>query len=108
MLRQSRDVFPAVPQRGELQSEGVEPVVQILAEAALGHQICQVLVGGGNHAHIYRNSVVRAQACDTAFLQHTKQPCLQRQRHVANFVEKQGARVGRLEQAAPAATASPR
>ncbi|MNE86294.1 hypothetical protein D3C80_1833790 [compost metagenome] len=56
-------------------------------------------MGGGDYAHIDLVGFVAAQRAYFAFLQHAQQFGLQGQGHVADFVEKQGAAIGRIEQA---------
>ena len=60
----------------------------------------QVLVGGGDDAHVDLHRRLPADAIELALRQHAQQPRLQRRRHVADFIEKQSAAVGLLEAAA--------
>jgi hypothetical protein len=48
-------------------------------------------VRGADDAHLDRNGPRAAHAHDLALFQHAQQACLQRQRHLADFVEEQRA-----------------
>ena len=84
---------------GHLQQHHVEPVVEILAEAAGGNGRFQVGVGGGDDAHVHRDGFGGAHGPHFAFLQHPQQLGLELQGHVADLVQEQGAAVGGLEEA---------
>ena len=55
-------------------------------------------MGGGNETDVHLFRLRRADRPHYTFLQHTQQFDLQRQGHVADFIEKQGAPVGGLDQ----------
>ncbi|KEH14066.1 hypothetical protein GY15_07625 [Delftia sp. 670] len=94
-------VFVALAQRGQAQADDVEAVEQILAEGAVAHALLQVLVGGGDDAHMCLDGLVAAHAVEMPVRQHTQQARLQVERHVADFIEKERAALGLLEAAAP-------
>ena len=54
-------------------------------------------MGGGDHPHVERLDLVGAERLHLLLLQHAQQLGLQRQRQVADLVEKQRAAVGHLE-----------
>ena len=54
---------------------------------------------GRQQAHVHRTRLVGANGAHGPLLQHAQQFDLQRQRHVADLIQKQGAAIGRLEQA---------
>ena len=85
----------------QAQADHVEAVVEVLAEQALLHPRLEVLVGGGDHAHVRRERRVAADAVELAVGEHAQQARLQVGRHVADLVEEERAAVGLLE--APAA-----
>ena len=62
-------------------------------------------MGGADDAHIDWNRPRAADPHHFAFFQHPQQTGLQRQRHFADFIQKQCAAVGCLEQAGMAAAA---
>ena len=54
-------------------------------------------IGGGDDADVQRDGFAAADAADLAFLQEAQQMALQVDRHVADFVQEQGAAVGILD-----------
>ncbi len=74
-------------------------MIEILAKRAASERRAHVDVGGADHAHVDRNRLVPAQALDLPALQEAQQAGLALHRHVADFVEKQGAAVCRLDPA---------
>ena len=81
----------------------LQPVVQVPAEPALGDQLLQVVVGGGDHPHVRLDRLVAADPLELLLLQHAQHLGLQRRRHVADLVEEQRAAVALLELADPPA-----
>jgi len=74
---QKRYVLPPFPQRRDSNLDQVQPVVEIVAEAALAHFLLQVLVCGRNHARVHPDFLVPAYTVEAAFLQHPQQIRLQ-------------------------------
>ena len=70
---------------------------QVGAKATLGDQCLQVLVGGGDDAHVDADQFAAADAEELALGQHAQQARLQRQRHVADLVQEQAAAIGLFE-----------
>ncbi len=87
----------AFAQRRHAQAQHVEPVVQILAEAALRHRRFQVHMRGGEHAHVQLYRLARTHPHQGAFLQQTQQAGLGIERQVADLVEENRAAAGGLE-----------
>ena len=94
------DVLGARPQRGQLDQDDVETVIEILAEQAARHALLQALVGRGDDAHVDADRGLAADAVELALGEHPQEPRLERQRHVADLVEEERAAVGLLEAAA--------
>ena len=69
------------------------------------HARLEVLVRGGDDAHVGLDRLVAADAVEAAVGQHAQQPRLQLRRHVADLVEEQRAAFGLLEAAAAHAPA---
>ena len=97
--REHGDVFQPLAQGRQAQADHVEAVEQVFAEHPVLDALLQVLVGGGDHAHVGLDGVVPAHAVEMAVAQHPQQPGLQVERHVADFVEEQRAALGLLEAA---------
>ena len=101
VAREHRDVFTPLAQSGQAQADHVQAVEQVFTETTFLDALLQILVGGGNHAHIGFDSAVPTHAVEVPVRQHPQQARLQVKRHVTNFVEEQRTAVGLLE-AAPA------
>ena len=97
---QRRDVFLALAQRRQAQADDVEAMEQVFAERAGLDPLLQVLVRGGDDAHVAAHRVVAADAIELAVGEHAQQARLQVERHVADLVEEERAAVGLLEAAA--------
>ena len=109
IFRQDRDFFGALPQRRQHNRKNIDAVKQIRAERSLPDQFLEIAVRRDNHARVHRNRLVATDAFDFALFQHAQQLRLHRERHVADFVEKQRAAAGLLELAdVPACRASER
>ena len=99
MADQVGDVLDPLAQRRQTQRHDVEAEEQILAEQALLDQDAQVLVGGGDDAHVGLDRRAAADGRVLALLQHAQQARLRLHRHVADLVEEQRAALGLLETA---------
>ena len=75
-------------------------MVQVFAEQAFAHPVLQILMGGGDHAHVGFHRLMSADAVEMPVRQDAQQPGLQIERHVADFIEEQRAALGLLETAA--------
>ena len=96
---QGRDVLDPFAQRRQAQPDHIQAMEQVLAEQALLHALLQRLVGSSNDAHVDAHRLRTADAVEAAFGQHAQQARLQFDRHVADFVQEQGAAVRFLEAA---------
>ena len=97
VLGQERDLLGALAQRRHLDLDHVEAVVEILAEAPGGHGLLDVLVGGGQHAHVHLDGVAAAHAGELPVLEHVQELALERRVEIADLVEEDRAVVGGLE-----------
>ena len=95
---EQRNVVAAIAQRRHVDVDDVEPVEQVFAEQPLGDEIAQVLVRRRDHAHVHAAvGAVRADFLHVAGLEKPQQQPLHAQRHLADFVEEDGAVGGHLE-----------
>ena len=104
MRDQQRDVFAPIVERRQLDVDDVQSVVKIFAEATFAHELLQIAVRRRDDAHVDLHCFGAADRAHLVLLQHAQQFDLQPHRHVADFVQHQGAALGRLEQAAVAAS----
>ena len=82
-----------------MQGNDVEAVIKVLAKLFLFDHLGQVLVGCGDHPHVDLHRIESADRAHRKILQYAQHLGLQGQGHVADLVQKQGAPIGRLEQA---------
>jgi hypothetical protein len=96
-------VSGALPERGEEQAKGFEPVVEVLANLGLAALVvgCQFAMRGGNDAHVDRRVPVAPNGSYFALLEHPEELRLETGRHLADLVEQQGSAVGFLEEPGP-------
>jgi hypothetical protein len=86
-----------LPERGRLQGQGVDPVVQVLAEAAAREQRLEVPVGGGDDADVHLHLEGPSHARQLPVLQDAQDLRLHRRGHVPDLVEEERPPVGLLE-----------
>ena len=85
---------------GSCDREHGEPVVEILAEAAVVDLAAQIAVRRGDDAHVDRDARRRRRRRRTSpRLEHAQELGLQVERQLADLVEEQRAAVGLLERA---------
>jgi len=96
--REQRDVADALPQRRQMDLRDVQAVVQVAAKTPALHLGTQVAVGRGNDTDIDAPRLHTPHAQHFPRLEHAQQLRLQGQGQLADFIEKQRAAVGRLEQ----------
>ena len=97
MLNEERHVLHPLAERGQHDRDDVQPVVEILPEAAALHLALEVLVGRGDDADVHPDGAVAADALELALLQHAQDLGLRLEAHVADLVEQEGSAVGDLE-----------
>ena len=99
VLDQQRDVLAALAQRRHDDMDDVEPVQQVVAEAALADERLEVAVGGGDHARAGAAHGAGAERAELAAVEHAQQLGLAGERQLADLVEEEAARARELEQA---------
>ena len=93
-----RDVLAPLPQRRHDEVDDVDAVEQIFAELSLRDEIAQVAVGRREHANVRRHrNPLGADLLNLAGLEEPQQQPLHPQRHLADFVEEDGAVARHLE-----------
>ena len=97
VLEQAEHIVAPFAQRRDAQRGDVQAVIQVGAKAALVGAAAQVFLAGGDDADIQGDQLVAAEAFDYPLLQQAQQLDLYLQAHAFDFIEKQGAAVGKLE-----------
>jgi hypothetical protein len=70
VLGEQRDVLAPFAQRRRMNGEDAQAVEQVAAEAPLGHVALEVVVGGGDDAHVDRPWFRVADATDHALVEN--------------------------------------
>ena len=96
---QRRDVVLPLAQRRQVDVDDVQPVVEVLAEAALVHHLLEVAVGGRDDARVDADRLHAAEPHELALLHHAQQLGLRLVRDVADLVEEDAALVGEVVEA---------
>src|SRR5690606_16549076 len=94
-----RDVVLAFAQWWHLQREYRETVIKVFAQTFVLGEFFFAAVRGGDHATVDGNRCRAADARDGARFEHAQQVGLQAQRHLGDFIEKEGAAGSLFEQA---------
>src|SRR5205823_4966753 len=97
VVGEQRYVVPSLAQRGHLEGDDVESVVQVLTKAALFDRLLQVPVRRSDDAHVNSYGARAADALELALLKDAQQLRLHRRRHLADLVEEERAAVGDFE-----------
>ena len=107
VVREQQDVVSPLPQGRDVNGDHVEPVVEVLSEAARADHFLQGLIGGGDDAHVNGDIFLAAQLFDLSLLEYAQQLGLHGHGHIADFVQKEGSALGQLEFAHTAAPLGP-
>ena len=97
MIGHQVDIVFAVAKRRQTDREHVQTEEEIGAESALRDLLFQIGVRRGNDAHIDPHRLVAADPLERLFLKQPQQFHLREQRHLADFIEEDGAAVALLE-----------
>jgi hypothetical protein len=94
---QQQNVRSTRPQRRHFDDDDVKTIKQIFTKPAIVNRGFQIAVGGGNDARLKTLLGFAAERTNAAFLERPQLLGLQRQRHLADFVEKERSAI-RLQQ----------
>ena len=90
------NILRPVPQRRHVNRHHMQPEEKIFPHATIGHDDARIAIRSRNHPHRNRLRHLRANPLKGSFLQESQQFRLDLDLHVAHFVEKQSAAVGRF------------
>ncbi len=99
IVRELRDVGAAFAQARDVDGYDVETEIEILAKSSGAVGGFEIAIGGGDHADVHRNFFIAADRTHFFFLQDAQELGLHFQRKLADFIEKNCAAVGCLEEA---------
>src|SRR5574341_1066120 len=100
-LDEERDVLSSLPQRGKMETEDVEPVIEVLAQETVLNGLCRLLVRGCDDADVNADLGLAAQAAKRALLEDPKELGLCPDLHLRDLVQEDGPPVGQLKTAHP-------
>ena len=98
MCCQQRNIFAPFSQRRQFQRDHVQAIKQVFSKRAIRAHLIEIAMRSRDDAHVHIHRLRRAHGPHRAVLQHTQQLRLKREWHVADFIEKQAAAIGRLKQ----------
>ena len=98
MVDQRRDVLRPLAQRRHHDPDHVEAEVEVLAEFSLLHQGFQVAIRRGHDAGLDEDVAGAAQAPEPLLVQRAQHLGLERQAHLPDLVQEEGAAVGDLHE----------
>src|SRR5262249_30725839 len=97
--RQEYDVVASLPERGHVDADHLQAVVEILPEALFLAHLLEALVRGRHDPEIDGDRVRAAHALELARLDEAQQHGLRAERHLGALVQEQRAAVAQLDQA---------
>ena len=97
VVGEDRDLLGALPERRHHDLDHVQTVVEVLAEAAAGHRLLEVLVGGREDAHVDLHGGPPPHPGELAVLEDVEELALQGRVKIADLVEEDGPAIRRLE-----------
>src|SRR3989442_10797852 len=89
-LGQEESILPALSQRGNPDFNNAESVKQVFAKKPLLHCRLQIHVRGSQHPRVDFDQFTSSDALYPPILKEAKQFDLQAQRHLSDFIQKQG------------------
>ena len=97
------DVAASFPQRRQVNLAHVQAVIQVFPELPLPDGPAQVLIGGGDEAHVHPAAGPGPQGFHHAILEHPQELDLGRQGQFPQFIQEQGAavRLGKFPRLVP-------
>ena len=96
-FHQQRNIFLTLPQRGEIDGDDIQAIVEIVAELSFLDQLLEIHVGGRDDAHVNLNLLYTTQVHELSVLEHAQDFGLRVHGHGSDFIQKQCAAVGHFE-----------
>lgn len=97
VLAEERDVAGALAERGEVDGDDVDAVVEVFAEAAGVDHLFEVFVGGADEAEVDFAKGATAEALDHVVFEDAQEFGLEREGEGGDFVEEEGSGVGEFD-----------
>src|SRR5438309_9206042 len=97
MAREQYRISGVLGEPGNLHDDLGEAVVKIFPERSGGGHCIEILMGRADDPGVDRDRLAAPDALDYPLLKEAQQLDLERQRYVADLVQKQGAALGQLD-----------
>jgi CRISPR/Cas system-associated exonuclease Cas4 (RecB family) len=91
----------ALPQGWYVHEVLLEAVIEVRPESPLGDSPFQILVGGGDNAHVHRDLFRATQPVVRRAVEHSQQLDLQARLELGHFIQEQRAGVRQFEESRP-------
>src|SRR5216684_1088076 len=100
-LDQQRNIFTPFPQWRQIDRYDIQPIIKVLSEGPIFYHLFEIRTGGRDNTHVDLDGTVATNPLELPLLQYAQQFDLERNRHVADFIEENRAAIGLLESADP-------
>ncbi|OPY15465.1 MAG: hypothetical protein A4E74_02203 [Syntrophus sp. PtaB.Bin075] len=94
---QQQNILSPFPQRRDCDRDDTDPVKEVFTKRTLLYHFTQILVRGKHKTDIDRNIFRSAETADISFFQDSQKFGLQRETHVADFIEQHRPPVGVIQ-----------
>src|ERR1044071_8087814 len=101
MRRQRGQVFDSLAKRGNHDGDDVEPEEAKGPKGSPGRVLREIAMGRGTHTHVDLDRPFASDALEFSLLQHAEQLDLGLRPQLADFIEENGAMIGKLEPSDP-------
>ena len=96
-LYEQWNVISSISQRRQVYARHTDAIEQISAKGAANDVFVEIVMRGGEDAHVHLSWTGFSQARNFFFLKHSEQTGLDGGRDVSDFIQEQGAAVSRFE-----------
>ena len=93
MFCQQTGIIHPVAQRGDLQLNDAQPIVQVFAKSSFFHKFGEVAVSGRDHANVNFDWLRATNSFERVLLQNSQEARLAGRTHFSNLIQKQSSGV---------------
>src|SRR4051794_20674419 len=97
MFGEEGNVFPALPERRQIECNDVDAVVEVFTELSFANEFLEIFIRGGQDAHVDLDGLHPPDSGEFSFLQHAQEFRLRHGAEVADFVKEKCAGIGKLK-----------
>lgn len=99
MLGEKRDILDTVPERGNVDGDNRQPVVEVFSELSFLHEFLEVPVGGGDNLGVDGNGRLFAKREEGLLFKESEKFGLEVERHLPDLVEESRSLFGKGQKA---------